>query len=169
MNNLTFRYLPLDCKIIASSFTDNTPVVFSKITTPDVKISEAIRYSISVPLLFGYKKYKEKPLVDGLLISNYPIDIFNDDSNRTIGFRMISSRKVCLNKLTIWEYVFYLIESLLLSIEQEHIEDATSAYTINFDVSEFNPLNFNVTENDKHKMFELGYNTAMKALGEMNG
>ena len=168
---ITFRYVPSDCRIIASSPMDSKPVIFSKDTTPDVKVSAAIRYSISVPLVFGYKKYNGKPLVDGSLTSNYPIDIFNGDVNKTIGLRIMSSDRqtCCFNKLAIWDYVGYLIESLILSIEQEHMEDATNAFTIEFDATGINPLNFNVTDIDKHKMFEIGYDTAKKALGEWNG
>jgi len=166
---ITFKYLPMECKIIASSPIDDEVVVFSQGTTPDVKVSTAIRYSLSVPIIFGYKKWNGKPLVDGLLSSNYPIDSFNDNQRKVIGFRIItSSRKACcFNKMNILEYIFYLIQSLILSLEKEHIKDAPqSASTIEFD-SDINPLNFDLTNEIKTKMFELGYQTTKQFL--LNG
>jgi len=159
---VTFNYSPMDCRIIACDPINSESVVFSKTTTPDVKISQAIRYSVSVPIVFGYKKYNGKPLVDGLLSSNYPIDIFDDNERKTIGLRLISSSKktCCFNRLNIVEYVAYLVDSLIVAIENEHIDDAKNADTIAIDACRFNPMNFNITTEDKHNMFDLGYQTA---------
>ena len=43
--------------------------------------------------------------------------------------------------------------------ENEHIDDAKNADTIAIDACRFNPMNFNITTEDKHNMFDLGYQT----------
>ena len=172
MGGITFKYLPMSCKIVASNPMDDEIVVFSKETTPDVKVSAAVRYSLSVPLVFGYKKYKEKPLLDGLLVSNYPIDIFDDNQRKVFGFRIVSSTRktCCFSKMSIFDYTIYLVQSLILSLEKEHMKDAPlSASTIEFDC-DINPLNFDLTKGLKQKMFDIGYKTTKQYLlsGEHN-
>jgi NTE family protein len=158
----------MDCRIIACNPLDSEPVVFSKETTPDVKISQAIRYSTSIPIVFGYKLFNGKPLVDGLISSNYPINIFDDNSRKTIGLRLVSNSRTacCFNKMSIFQYVIYLVNSLIIALEKEHIKDAVNAETINIDCSQFDPLNFDVSSDDKKLMFDLGYKAVMDYFGK---
>jgi len=167
---IAFEYLPMDCRIIACNPFNSEMMVFSKANTPDVKLSEAIRYSTSVPLIFGYKKYKGQPVVDGMLSSNYPIDIFDDNERKTLGLRITTSsrKKCCFHKINIFEYLWFLAESLIISLENEHIEDAKNAETINIDAQKFDPINFDITSKDKDEMFQLGYLTTLAYLGAMN-
>jgi NTE family protein len=163
---ITFRYLPIDCRIIACNPLHSQKMVFSKANTPDMKLSEAIRYSTSIPLIFGYKKYQDVPIVDGMLSSNYPIDTFDDNERKTLGLRITTSsrQKCCFNKLNIFEYIWFLVESLIISLENENIEDSKNADTINLDAKKFDPINFDLTETDKNEMFQLGYLTTLAYL-----
>jgi NTE family protein len=98
--NLTFEQLhklaestPFrDLYVTGTNLTDQTLVVFSHETFPKMRIADAVRISMSIPLY--YKSvwidnegtvYEEPPsgkkcslFVDGGLMLNYPIDIFNN-------------------------------------------------------------------------------------------
>lgn len=59
-------------KIIAANITDQRMTVFSQQDTPDAKISDAVAASISIPLVFQPKSYRNREYVDGGLVSNNP-------------------------------------------------------------------------------------------------
>ena len=47
-----FIALPLDLNILATDVNGGGPVLFNRKTSPDMKVSEAVRYSMSIPLIF---------------------------------------------------------------------------------------------------------------------
>lgn len=60
--------------------------VFSEATTPNVKIAEAVRASMSIPMFFRAWKFPDgNPnthiYVDGGVMYNYPIDTFDSDDS----------------------------------------------------------------------------------------
>jgi len=108
--DLTFLQLHELCKqdkkykdlyVTATDVTQQKLIVFSWETYPDVAIKDAVRASASIPFYFTAMfldktgKLTNKPpkdtnydiLIDGGLLANYPIEIFNtplDSANRTI-------------------------------------------------------------------------------------
>lgn len=65
--------------VVASNITNTKSQIFSAANTPDVAIWQAVRASMSIPLLFEPAKINNAYYVDGGLAWNYPIDIY--DSN----------------------------------------------------------------------------------------
>jgi len=76
----TFSNLNVDFHVIATDVRTGKPVVFSKATHPDMPIALAVRFSLSVPILFSLKKHGEHLIVDGSILSedallrNWPRD-----------------------------------------------------------------------------------------------
>jgi len=92
--NLTFAELEEQgyktLKVFASDLNTATLTEFSCQKTPDVKIAESIRASMSIPLFFDAWKFPDgKPnnhiYVDGGVLYNYPITAF-DNLDKTLGF-----------------------------------------------------------------------------------
>jgi NTE family protein len=77
-NDRLFR----DLSVIGTNLTTGQPVVYSTETTPDMKISAAVRISMSIPLFFAAIKAENGDiLVDGGISWNYPIDLFDRQSS----------------------------------------------------------------------------------------
>ena len=76
--NITFAELSELCgkELVINCFnlTDLTDVVFSTRTTPNEKIIDAVRYSISIPLFFDRQIRDGKVYVDGGIHNNMPIE-----------------------------------------------------------------------------------------------
>jgi len=64
--------------------------VFSYQTTPDVALADAVRISMSIPLYFGARELDGQIFVDGGVLWNYPIQIFDEttDPETTLGFNL---------------------------------------------------------------------------------
>lgn len=74
----------LDLYVVANNISTHSAVIFSATTTPNVAVADAVRMSISVPFLFEGLKFDGSSFgsgdyyVDGGLLDNYPIHIFDD-------------------------------------------------------------------------------------------
>lgn len=161
----TFSDLTMDCRIIGANITQNTQIVFSKDTHPNMKLSTALRYSLSIPFVFGYKKLNKDIIIDGMFSSNYDLDIF-DNKNTTIGFIIGGTSTInhlVLFPFGLFQYLYLLFFCLISSLEQKHISDAFWAKSIFIDIA-FDSLNFNINQKIKEDMFDIGYKTVSKNI-----
>lgn len=73
-------------------------IVFSKEVTPNMKIVEAVRASMAIPLVFTGVKKGKTLLVDGGVYSNYPLNLFDKKTKnkKTLGFRVDSKNEIML-------------------------------------------------------------------------
>ena len=69
------RYL--DLYVIASNVTRQTAEVLCADTHPEMPLWQAVRTSMSIPLLFEAVRVGDEAFVDGGLAWNYPIDLFD--------------------------------------------------------------------------------------------
>ena len=89
---------------------------FSYENTPTVPVIDAIMASISIPVLFTPKSILQSPhvYVDGGLINNFPINVF--DSHDTLGIRLTCSSETDHDKYT--SLVQYLSRVVYCILEQ---------------------------------------------------
>ena len=201
---LTRADLNTSFKIIASDLTTNTKVVFPTMgelyykNILDVNPAEFVRASMSIPIFFAPFKIKNLPngihqkdkwvemagykgkipeevlIVDGGIMSNFPIDAFHRHNSvprkPTFGVKLGLDRTE-VNEI---ENYFHLIYSSFESARQirdfEFIfnnQDFTKLVA-NIDSDGFNWLNFNIPDNDKIKLFAEGVKAACKFLREFD-
>ena len=103
-----------DLYITGTSLTKQKAILFSREAFPNMKVRDAVRISISIPLYFepvfidstGKVLYHPKQkqgldvLVDGGIVENFPIHIFDNatpDQN-TIGFRLDHEAQIEIDK-----------------------------------------------------------------------
>lgn len=80
--------------VVGTDLTAARTVVFSHLTFPDLPLAEAVRVSMAIPFFFPAREIdvagRPSLMVDGALLQNYPIDIFDevDDPTATLGFQL---------------------------------------------------------------------------------
>jgi NTE family protein len=84
-----------DLKVLAADVTNRRPVVFSRDTTPDFSVIDAVRASMCYPFVFRPVPYASSVLADGGLASNLPVFLFESErfANRhaqVIAFDLVS-------------------------------------------------------------------------------
>lgn len=80
--DLCFRDLPTkrELRIVATNMTSGQPVVYSASTTPDIKIADALRASMSLPFYFWpVNNEAGDMLVDGGVHGLYPMHVLADN------------------------------------------------------------------------------------------
>lgn len=105
--------------ITGTCVNDKKVHYFSWKTAPDMRIIDALRISISVPILYTPRKHAGKVFVDGGCIDNYPISMFSHKLDKVIGIH-VNEDKQTVDKID-------SIESFL----QNTIECLKEGMTIN--------------------------------------
>ena len=132
---------------------------FSYKTTPNMEVWQALRISISFPIIFNKVDLNNKIYCDGGLTDNFPIEIFDNDLDRTIAISITSKQTVP----KIENFHSYLIRILfiLASQKQHDLCNKYSENVINIILnSSISSINF---ENDEKKYLILeGYKQFME-------
>jgi NTE family protein len=172
--------------IFAVSLNTQTVQEFSYIKTPDVRITDAVRASISIPFYFKTWKIKQFPgelFVDGGVSYNYPISVFDnidflsdddkidDDyiNERTLGFYIGDINKEPKNNKLKYFQFFKYINSLLSTIIDNEIinfirrkDDVKRTIFIpDFGVS---AVDFNISKEKFDELYKSGYDSTIEYL-----
>lgn len=71
--------------VVGSCLTTKEAVYYNHINTPNFKVSLAVRISMGMPGFFTPVVIDKYTYIDGAVIDNYPIELFHEDIDRTIG------------------------------------------------------------------------------------
>lgn len=169
LDGKTFSDLEIDLSIVATDVNGGGPVVFNKRTSPDLKVSRAVRFSMSIPLIFSFKPYKEHLLVDGAILSEDAL--FKDwtgTGTRNVCFRLkgqqvkeIRQRKVFFH---LPEYLFMLIRTFMTALSREYVHTEHWHNTLVVDTATYSSVDFALTPDQKGQLFEMGRQTALRYL-----
>ena len=165
----TFKELynrnPIKISIIGSNIIDNKYEVFNHINTSNMKILDALRITISIPIYLTPVKYNNKYYVDGGMYNNMAVDIIDPREYKyTIGlfleqqFSPIENIKD--NKITILDYLFILFRSLP---RNNKLIFPTDMYIIKLDPN-ISTLDFSTSTKKKKECFKYAYNQTLKYI-----
>jgi NTE family protein len=163
----TFRDMEIDLSIVATDINGGGPVVFDKHNTPDLKVSLAVRFSMSIPLVFSFKPYGEHLLVDGAILSEDAL--FRDWSGKgyeNMCFRLKSSQVKNVRKRQAFfhlpEYLFMLIKTFMTALSREYVHEQHWHNTILVDTGEYSSVDFAMTQEQKMQLYQMGRSTALE-------
>lgn len=171
---------------------------------PDMPIALAVRISMSIPLIFkavtihtkepkldknGNPELdkngnpiivdREDIMVDGGLLNNYPIGVFDGKTigdqdidneaikkSKTLGFKLMSSSEKKDETLyhyyesinNIVDYMKAFIDSMTIQIERGHIRAGYWDKTVCINTGDIHTLDFNLPEETKDKLIKTAYN-----------
>ena len=100
--NITFKQLfelcqlrgrPIHLIMTGTNLTRSTLDYFSAITTPDMPVALATRISASIPGYFSSINYNDEWIVDGGVMSNLPIEVFDN-----MAFKALDTTDQCVSK-----------------------------------------------------------------------
>ncbi|MGS2721913.1 patatin-like phospholipase family protein [Paraglaciecola aestuariivivens] len=165
----TFKDLTKDLHILATDVNGGGPIIFNKENSPDLKISKAVRFSMSIPIFFSFKSYKDHVLVDGAILSEDAI--FKDwegDGTPSICFRLksdqVTDKPFKKSWLPIVQYVMMLIRTFMTAMSREYVQDQYWKNTIIVNTGKLSPVDFNMSIEDKEKLYQIGYQTALEFI-----
>lgn len=138
--------------------------IFGTDETPLQSIADAVRASISIPGVFVPHVIDGDRYIDGGVAASFPLDVYGSGED-VIGIKMLSAGPQERPK-TSSQYAGMILNVMMESVDQEHIDDAVWARTIKLKTSRpFFKLN---TEPDEVEvMIQQGYAQTTMQLQKM--
>ena len=169
LDGRTFRDLERDYYVVATDVRSGQPVVFSKRHTPDMEVARAVRFSISIPLLFSFNKHEDKLIVDGSILSE---DALRRDWTGTgtpvVVFRLRGEQEESAGQetrlLPIRAYLGMLVNTFMTTISREFVNQDFWLSTVVIDTGNVTPTSFKIDEVSKQRLHDAGYDTVLQHL-----
>ncbi|WP_210401718.1 patatin-like phospholipase family protein [Lacimicrobium sp. SS2-24] len=169
LKSKTFEQLELDLHIVATDVNGGGPVIFNRVNSPTMRVSQAVRFSMSIPLIFSFKSYKEHLLVDGAILSEDAL--FRDwagDGTPSVCFRLKSENEfkplVKRSWIPLTQYILLLIRTFMTALSREYVNASYWHNTVVINTGTLSAVDFDMTAEQKDILFELGYETAKSIL-----
>jgi len=165
----TFSQMKMQLHIVATDVKSGKPVIFNRENTPDMKVSKAVRFSMSIPLVFSFKPFGKHLMVDGSILSEDALHRnWAKDGTPVMCFRLRSEYEYDELKTNsyfpIFDYITLLIRTFMTTISREYINDAFWHNTIVINTGECSGVDFSMTDEQKLKLFDIGYQTAFEIV-----
>ena len=170
-------------KIIAADVTKKDILILPddlvryNIDPLNFNIARAVRMSISIPLYFkpvtlNYDN-KVSYIVDGGIVSNFPIWIFDSDTTPrwpTFGFKFKDHKvdKYKVKKGDFISYVGNIIDTAVDKKEERYIVTKNRIRTIEIDSYKIKSTNFNISKENVIALYNSGYSSAEQFLKSWN-
>ncbi len=164
-------------KIIASDITRQKLIVLPddlveyNINPLDFEIAKAVRMSASLPFFYEPVILKKNNtscyIVDGGLLSNFPIWIFDVKCNPrwpTFGFNLYDENKEYNKNNTFNEYLMSILETSLMTNEEIYFENFDKFRIVDIPTLGVDITNFSLSYEEIKKLYLSGYNSAQKFL-----
>jgi len=152
--------------ITGTCINDINLYYFSVDHTPNMKVLEAIRISMSLPIFFKPYFYDNKYWIDGGCINNYPIDLFNDKLDDVIGVN-IHDNYYNAEFEDIQTYIVSVIKSILKG-QHYYKNNIFSKYTVDIKCPSNTGNNWDITNTIKKELYDIGYNSVSSYLEKLN-
>ncbi|NQY48807.1 MAG: patatin-like phospholipase family protein [Colwellia sp.] len=165
----TFSQLEKNLHIVATDVTNGKPVIFDAELTPDMKVSQAVRFSMSIPLVFSFKPFGKRIMVDGSILSEDALHRdWDHKGTPVLCFRLRGEHEydqLDVNGLfPIFNYVTLLIRTFMTTISREYINENFWHNTIVINIGEYSAVDFKMTTEQKHQLYKIGFQTAMEVI-----
>lgn len=169
LNGVTFADLKRNLHIVATDVKKGVPVIFDKERTPNVKVSLAVRFSMSIPLIFSFKKYGDHLMVDGSILSEDALHRdWAKDGTPVLCFRLRGEHEYKELKTNgifpLANYITLLIRTFMTTISREYINDAFWHNTLVVNTGHNSAVDFSMSNEEKEILFQKGYTTVKEFL-----
>lgn len=177
----TFADLPDGkLKIIASDISNGQMLVLPddlaryRMTPADLKVSTAVMMSASLPffyrpVIWKTKDRKKSYILDGGLLSNFPIWLFDAENPRfpTFGFRFVKDEvnidPVIPTPIHLFKNIF---KTMLQAHDLRHLNEETIERTVQIPTGDINTTDFELNKEEIDFLYKSGYISAKEFLSK---
>lgn len=130
-------------------------------TDPDLPLWKAIRMSSSIPWFYTPVKYNSMLYVDGGCIDNYPCYPYRHRLDEVVGLQFKKDRQNIEDINDLETYMLRVIMCLNSGLNYT-LSHCYEQCTIKINLDAVSIIDYNVSDDQKSKMFNAGYNAVMK-------
>ena len=173
----TFNQIKKNLTIISTNLNMQCPRFFNKENTPNVPISKAVRLSIGYPLVMTPILFEGDYYGDGGVYINYPILMFEDELDETIGITFAAYNENSNGTLKtrmpindVYDYIralgLTMSRSAYVSQISQKFLDRSIVIHIDQNISS---MQFNLTKEQKSYIYDCGTRAIRSQLGLLLG
>ena len=152
----TFEELDMKIYVSAYCLNSSTTDYFSRDTHPNMKVIDAVCMSMAIPLIFACGKYNGKSYIDSGTQEQYPMAPFLDKKPHEITCIKLKMDRVYQEEIN---NPRQFVESLIRSTLTNRVEYSEYTKMIEINVADTNIFDFNMSYEDKIKLYNIGYST----------
>ncbi|HEX8762297.1 MAG TPA: patatin-like phospholipase family protein [Candidatus Saccharimonadales bacterium] len=135
----------------------------------DMLVADAVRASMSIPYFYRPAKLKGRFLVDGGILSNFPIDIFDNVGEwPTFGVKLSAKPEAFTKMNPVTNPVDYglaILSTTISAHDKMHLDDpCAQARTMFVDTFDIKATHFDITTGEQRALFTSGQKTAKDFL-----
>lgn len=164
---VTFKDIDKDVFVITTNINGCEPYIFSKYTTPDFEVAQAVRISTSLPGLLEPFEYGKKVLIDGDMMKSWPMwrvsEILCPKDCRVIEFRLEGAKfwTDVKNSVEYLNAVFATLSNFATDYIMQTYQPKDKFDYIKIDTDHILPVQFSLPQSEREKLIQLGYDTTM--------
>jgi NTE family protein len=174
--------------VTGTNLDTGSTAYFSRVKYPDMQIRQAVRISSGFPFFYKAVNFKGCYWVDGGVLNNYPIGVFDTPryckdgfNTKTLGFKIVhpyedmncedpilyedDPEEPPENKITsLKSYAIALCNSMYDQCQKIHIKPQDMLRSVTIDVGDSSALNFKITQAQKITLLNAGRDGAQKFI-----
>ena len=165
---VTFKDIDKDFYVITTNINGCEPYVFSKYTTPDFEVAQAVRISTALPGLLEPFELGKNVLIDGDMMKSWPMwrvcDILLPYDCRVIEFRLEGAKywNNVKNSVEYLNAVFATLSNFATDYIIETYQPKDKFDYVKIDTEHVLPVQFTLPQQEREKLIVLGYDTTME-------
>ena len=165
---VTFKDIDKDFFVITTNINGCNPYVFSKYTTPDFEVAQAVRISTSLPGLLEPFEFENNVLIDGDIMKSWPMwricDILCPKDCRVIEFRLEGAKcwPDVKNSVEYLNAVFATMSNFATEYIMQTYQPKDKFDYIKIDTDHILPVQFTLPQAERDKLVEIGYYTTLE-------
>jgi NTE family protein len=164
-----FGDLERELHVVATDVRSGLPVIFNRSLCAAMPVSQAVRYSMSVPLLFSFKTNGDQVMADGSILSEEALRRdWSGDGTPVVVFKLRSNRALDIKAhkplVPLRDYMSMLVHTFLTTLSHEYINEAFWLSTIVVDTGDISPVAFSLGAEAKARLYEAGYRSTLDFL-----
>lgn len=164
-----FGDLERELNVVATDVRSGLPVIFNRSLSAAMPVSQAVRYSMSVPLLFSFKTNGDQVMADGSILSEEALRRdWSGNGTPVVVFKLRSNRALDLKAhkplVPLRDYMSMLIHTFMTTLSHEYINEAFWLSTIVVDTGDISPVAFSLGAEAKARLYEAGYRSTLDFL-----
>jgi len=176
-DNYTFKQLyestGRELVITGTNLSKQRLICFSHRSHPDLPIGKAVRVSMSIPYFFVPVELEGDVYVDGGVLYNYPIDVFGEGNEHTLGLKMVTDEEKRTDLIqhggkkieNLVDFSSSIIGLLLLEIERSRIEHNYWKRTITINTGHVSTVDFDLSKEDMKFLYKQGKHAVRDFFG----
>jgi NTE family protein len=136
-------------------------------TFADLEVYIAIRMTTSIPFIYCPVSYKGNLYIDGGCMDGYPISIFKDKIEETIGFLLIDSQEKIDKIDNLETYILRVLECMMAGAASK-LHSGYENNTVEVHVEGINFINYDIRDEIKDLLFMQGFKSIIENEENLN-